>query len=120
MEIWAVLLVIYAHFVGDFFCQSQKMAENKSKHLSALIIHSVIYGAVVFLITIPVFMSLEDSSFWFLINTFCHFIVDFVSSKFYYIFVRADGGFKRKFFNGLAVDQMIHITILFSTIGLIQ
>ena len=43
-----IYVLLMAHFVGDFICQTDWMALNKSKRWDALALHVGVYSAVLF------------------------------------------------------------------------
>src|SRR3990167_1335879 len=43
-----IYVLLVAHFVGDFICQTDWMAQNKSKRWDALALHVAVYSAVVY------------------------------------------------------------------------
>lgn len=76
METWAPtltlpLVVLAAHFVGDFVLQSNWMAINKARRLDALLAHCVVY-ALCFVPLGPDFV---------LVTFGLHFAVDAVTSR---------------------------------------
>lgn len=86
MTVIYVLLV--AHFVGDFICQSDWMAINKSKDWHALASHVFTYAGVLSLVLAAwIVLSLNDTtttanllSFVF-INAAAHFAQDAITSR---------------------------------------
>lgn len=78
MSIVYVLLV--AHFVGDFLCQSDWMAVNKSKRWDALGVHVWVYGMVVGLCVIPWWTPHRFGTFV-LVNMAAHFVTDAITSR---------------------------------------
>ena len=79
MTILYVLLV--AHFVGDFLCQSDWMAGNKSKRLDALAWHVAVYIAAVSVIVAAFqppspyqYVELRGFGLFVLMNAGAHFL----------------------------------------------
>lgn len=98
-----IILVLFAHFVGDFLLQSNWMAQNKSKHLNALTVHVMCYMTPLF------FFGFKFA----LINGLLHFCVDFVTSR-----VSSKLWEQKKvhwFFVIIGLDQFIHSTCLILT-----
>lgn len=86
MTIIYVLLV--AHFVGDFLCQSDWMAINKSKLWDALALHVVVYSAVLFSI-VWLALGLQPNTgldyaalgVFINVNAVAHFVQDAITSR---------------------------------------
>lgn len=47
MEVKTIIWLLFAHWIADFVCQSDWMAQNKSKDFMALFIHCSVYTAIV-------------------------------------------------------------------------
>ena len=82
--IFAVVLV--AHFIGDFVCQTDYMAVNKSKHWDALALHVLVYGAAIAatiaLAVVAGAIPASDRWFeWVGINMAMHFVTDAITSR---------------------------------------
>ena len=119
-----IFYLLVAHFVGDFFLQSQKVAEKKSSNFWYLLFHCEIYFITLLFASPAIFQGysgkliFSEVHFWFAsVSTILHFIVDMISSMFYSLSIRSEGGFKRGFFNTLGVDQFVHIILLFFLVG---
>lgn len=107
------LSIIVAHTVGDWFCQSDWMALNKSKSNKALTAHTLVYS---------LFLLPWGLTFWAL-NFNLHWLVDYVTSRITskLWFFRPYGesnmwfyvdGKRHWFFSMIGLDQLIHFTIL--------
>ena len=81
------LALMLSHWIADFLCQSDWMAQNKSKSWKALLLHTLTYSTVVsalftsymaiqgFEITLMLFLQ-----FWF-ITFISHTATDYVTSR---------------------------------------
>lgn len=125
-------VLLIAHFVGDFLCQSNWMAVNKSKRWDALALHALAYGGV---LAVAVLMVSEDSAqvLWFLsANIAAHFAQDAITSlitaRLWFIEMTArkiPGGYwthiarpndmRHWFFVAIGADQLLHTCVLVLT-----
>ena len=98
-----IFLIIWIHFIADFLCQNRWIAENKSRNIWILILHSSIY-------CLPFFIF----GFRFaILNGILHGLVDFGTSKLTTHFYKIKNNYG--FFTTIGFDQALHITILFLT-----
>ena len=49
MDLSLIIVILVAHFVGDFICQTDWMALNKSKRWDALGLHVITYTSILFI-----------------------------------------------------------------------
>lgn len=97
------LLILLAHFFGDFIAQSSWMATNKSSSNKALLFHVIVYTFFLALIN-PV---------WALVNGGLHLIIDYVTSR---ITKRLwETGNTHDFFVVIGFDQFLHAACLLAT-----
>ena len=99
-----LLMVIWLHFFGDFICQSDSMAQNKSKSNKWLGIHVSTY-------MIP--FCLVFGWRYALINGLAHFIVDWNTSR-----VTSRLWQEKRvhdFFVVIGLDQALHMSMLLWT-----
>ena len=119
-----VFYLLVAHVVGDFFLQSQKMAEKKSDNVGYLFLHCFFYFITLLFASPAIFQSYRGMGFtqvhfvFAFVSSILHFAVDFFSAVVYRHYAKTDG-FKRGFFNTLGVDQFVHIILLFALVGAI-
>jgi len=88
MTLTLILVIVLAHFVGDFLCQSDWMALNKSKRWDAMAQHVIVYVAV---LALPVLLWLGDYGTssetnariwtWVIVNGYAHFAQDAITSR---------------------------------------
>lgn len=119
-----VIVILIAHFLGDFVLQTDRQAKQKSSSWLALGEHVFTYSTTLlsclatylaachlFSPNVPAFGSLV--SLWVLLNGACHFFVDAatsrINSKLY------AGGRIHAFFVGVGADQLIHTSLLIWT-----
>ena len=112
--IWLLVWVMFIHWIGDFVCQTQWMAENKSNRVWPLTVHVATYTATIW-------AGLVFASHWHIIaitqmallNGGLHWITDFCTSKFTSYFKREHN--IHAFFATIGFDQFIHISCLMIT-----
>jgi membrane-bound metal-dependent hydrolase YbcI (DUF457 family) len=104
--ITAYILIIWAHFIGDFLLQSDKIAINKSKDNLVLLSHVALYCVPLTLVGLIVPINLA----WILFNTIAHFITDYITSRMASYFWRNEK--RHWFFVTIGLDQAIHMTCL--------
>jgi len=111
MSIHLILNILFAHYVGDFICQTKWQATNKSKNILALLLHVTTYSLTIFAILWYQF-DLNTLVYWTLLNFIGHFAVDFVTSKITSHFYTK--GNMHPFWITIGFDQFLHYTILLS------
>ncbi len=105
-ELTAIIIILFLHFIGDFFAQTDEMALNKSSSLKYLAEHAFAYS-----IPFIMFCFLFKFSYLFVvINTFTHFSIDYVTSKISKILWLKEK--RHDFFVLIGFDQFIHVSIL--------
>lgn len=139
MSLELIITLIVAHFIGDFICQTNWMAQNKSKRWDALAYHVATYAAVL-LMAVGLWTGEAISTFgvWLAVNGVAHFVQDAITSRInarlwfielgeQYDTGRRDGIYFKKyyasvfpnkrhwFFVGIGADQLLHYVTLFVT-----
>lgn len=104
------IYVLFLHFLGDFICQSDWMALNKSKDWHALGVHVLVYTTVLWL---GMFKFEQAQGFAFL-NGIIHFGVDAVTSRITSRLYKANQ--THWFFVVIGFDQFIHSAVLLGTL----
>lgn len=100
-----IILLTWLHFFSDFILQSDKMAINKSSSLKWLTIHVTVY-------IIP---FLYFGWKFALVNYIAHWTTDFFSSRATTYLWKKEK--RHWFFVVIGLDQAIHMTCLFLTVG---
>jgi hypothetical protein len=106
-------LLLLLHFVGDFVCQFRWLANNKSHNQLALLLHGLIYGAVLtsgMYFMIPETIPLTIFILWAAFNIVAHIITDAITSKMTSFFYKRQWMYL--FFVIIGLDQLIHACTL--------
>lgn len=104
MSIFVLMQIVWIHWLGDFFLQSNTMAKNKSHSVKWLSAHIGVYTCCLLLVF---------NWRYALLNGVIHFVIDLFTSK-----VTASLWKKEdvhNFFVVVGLDQAIHLTTLIST-----
>ena len=115
-----IYVLLVAHFVGDFLCQTDWMALNKSKRLDALALHVGVYiGVVAFIYFLflkqILFTDAADGWAFIAVNAVAHFVQDAITSRINARLWQANQ--RHWFFVGIGADQLLHYVTLFVTAG---
>ncbi|MPW24306.1 DUF3307 domain-containing protein [Alkalibaculum sp. M08DMB] len=105
------VLLLLGHILGDFYIQTNKMAQKKEKSLKWVLIHCLCYGSVMLMISIPI-ISLKIA-LAVLVAAILHLVIDVI--KFVYILLKTKKDkitltIERNIF---FVDQALHFVCLF-------
>lgn len=119
IDLSLVIVLLVAHFVGDFICQSDWMALNKSKQWDALLAHVLVYAGAL-LATLGVSFALIGSGptagavfVWLVVNSAAHFVQDAITSRINARLWQANE--RHWFFVGIGADQLLHYVTLIVT-----
>jgi hypothetical protein len=113
-------ILISTHFLADWVFQSRDIAENKSKKFSALYEH-VSINFFTFWLVLELTSRFGSYTFgdkeWILLIVYCvlHGVQDWFIWRGYAKFFHKEGVDKtnnKAFWNTIAVDQFIHLTLL--------
>lgn len=96
-----------AHIIGDFYFQTENMAENKKKSLKWVLLHCLLYLVSMLLFTLPL-MSIEI-----LLGAFTASVLHSVIDILKYIISRNIDDSDILDRNMFFIDQLLHIIILF-------
>ena len=117
-----IYVLLVAHFVGDFICQSDWQAINKSKSWRALTGHVMAYTLVLELALMfewaidlnrPLPVLQASGLVFILVNAAAHFVQDAITSRINSKLWQANE--RHWFFVGIGGDQLLHYVTLFAT-----
>ena len=109
VSLLVIVVILWAHFIGDFILQSDYHAVNKSKSNLALFEHVLWYSLPLCFagFVIPVSFA------WLVSNMIMHAAVDYVTSRMTSQLWKE--GKRHWFFVTIGADQSLHFTCLFSS-----
>jgi len=127
MIVWLYIIGAAIHFIFDWFLQPRDMAENKSKDFNVLVQHGQyqFVGALIFfgfcgarmftgLIGALVYAGIHMFQDWNIWRKYASYRANKVASYTLTTPVAPDNVYKDPWFwNTIAVDQFLHLTILF-------
>ncbi|MAU26707.1 MAG: hypothetical protein CMH48_14655 [Muricauda sp.] len=102
------IVLLLAHWVGDYLLQTNNMALKKHHSLKWLSLHILVYTAVLLVFCNLVF-SWQIALGYAVINGLLHFITDFFTSK----LAAKYHGKRRIFYSILGFDQFVHMVCLY-------
>ena len=113
-----ILFLLFIHWFCDFVLQTHKMAVNKSSSFKWLVLHTLVYSSVFFLMLLCSHKSkIYDVFIFSLITFFFHTITDFITSKVNKYFW--EQGDTHNFFVSVGFDQLLHYIQIFVTYQII-
>lgn len=82
IDIKIIIAILVIHWIADFLCQTDKMAQGKSKNWSDLLEHTLLYSLIFLIFSLFLFKcdAVSCSLFW-LITFICHTVTDYFTSK---------------------------------------
>ena len=119
MTIKVVLIILALHYIGDFLCQSRKMATSKSKSWYWLGKHCLIVWCLLALTPVP------NPLIFATVNALAHGGIDKLIWLRYNRYVKTRGtGFHwfndYWFYSIIGFDQLLHVGILMATARFMQ
>ncbi len=117
MQIHILLLILIAHFVGDFLLQSDEMAKNKSSSWVWLSLHVLCYSGTLLILVLLLEVTGEPDSWkpfeWVAINAVLHFVTDAITSRGTAWLYKNNE--RHWFFVLIGFDQLLHYAALILT-----
>lgn len=104
------IIFLLGHILGDFYVQTNKMAEKKEKSVTWVLIHCLYYWATMFFICMPIMsgkMALAAT-----LAAIFHLIIDL--AKFKYLLLITKGGKRTQTMerNVFIIDQILHFVCI--------
>ena len=107
IDIFVIVVLLWAHFIGDFILQSDYHAVNKSKSNLALFEHILFYSLPLTFAAFVIPLSVS----WIIANAAMHAAVDYVTSRMTSRLWQQ--GKRHWFFVTIGADQSLHFTCMF-------
>ena len=107
----SLIVLLVAHYVGDFLLQSRKIANNKHNNWLYLLAHGGLYSVALF-----IFVAVFTPNSWLpvleftVINAASHILIDKVTSTLTSKFYLKNN--IKAMFSTIGLDQLIHTIIL--------
>ena len=118
ISLYVILTLLLTHWFADFVCQSDWMAQNKSKSNFPLIVHVYVYGFILFIPSLWLFPFIDMVITFVILNIFLHFSTDFFTSRITsYLWKEKQVHW---FFTTIGFDQFLHYCALFGTYTYLQ
>lgn len=113
----AYTIFLVGHWLADFVLQTHWQASNKSKNISALSRHVLVYTGCLAVVSLALFSDrIEMCAGFVLANGLMHFGTDFGTSRWSSrLYAKQDW---HSFFVVIGLDQLIHQTTLAGTVWL--
>lgn len=117
INLFAVIYILFVHFVADFLCQTDYWARNKSKLNTVLATHVLVYSMLITVAMLVAGIGLWAGFVFFGVTFISHFITDYFSSRLsskYFAAQNYHWGFVI-----VGLDQFAHYTQLLITYWLL-
>lgn len=114
-----LLLVLTAHFLGDFVFQTESMAQKKRTCIKCFILHCLIYSLFISLTLIWI-RPIDKIIFALIIIVLSHITIDFIKNIVLKMISKRYEDHKRFDFTVFVFDQIIHILIILFIVGLTE
>lgn len=110
----SVILIVGGHFLFDWICQPRAWARRKHQEPRSLLAHVLIVS--LYLTGVGYYMDLgQDIAPFVVVNTILHAMIDWISSNWYHNLHEQEK--HQAAFTVAAVDQFLHIAIIFGTLS---
>lgn len=110
-----IVVVLIAHWIGDYLLQGNSIANNKGRSVRWLLIHVALYSFVLISSSL-LFFSWREALLFGAINAVLHFITDFITSRLSARYRETP----RIFYSILGFDQLVHSVTLIVSLTFFQ
>ncbi len=104
------VLLLFAHWVGDYGLQTNEMANNKATSIRWLTIHVLVYAVVLLLVTALIF-PIKSAILFCLVNAGLHWLTDLCTGR---LAARVKAN-PRHYYPVIGFDQFLHAASLLLT-----
>jgi hypothetical protein len=110
-----IISLLFAHFLGDWFLQSRTIALNKSKNFNYMVLHMMLVAGPIYLVAISYDVPVMVAWLFSFIYSCIHGIQDFLIWRIVPIILKVKVEYweDKKFYDLIAVDQFLHLSVLF-------
>lgn len=115
ISVYTLIILFFAHYVGDFLLQNKWMGENKSKAWLPLLSHIAVYTVTLGVFTYPMHTSYAWWIYFLIWNTLAHFCIDAYTSQLSRACYEAKN--MGAFWKVVGFDQFLHVSCLISSFG---
>jgi len=119
MNVFYIVSLLAAHFIGDWYCQSRQMALKKSSDFLTLLKHLVSVNIYLFCICVLFSISLSKICVAITINAIIHGLIDWNIWSNYKKSISKEKleTFEywkdKRFYDTIALDQFLHLATIF-------
>jgi hypothetical protein len=106
-----LLLYFIGHLLGDYYMQSNTIAQDKVVHLKSLLLHCLMYTLMMIAVILPIYSPVLLLSSLFIALT--HFLFDWI--KFVVVKYRAEHKKEARPLSTYVIDQILHIALIVLT-----
>jgi len=108
-----IILLLFIHILGDYVLQGKKLSSGKALNFLKLLLHVVIYTAVLIVLSpFALGLTFMQGLIFSLINGGTHLIIDFISGKLKHHY---SGKNDAIYYATIVTDFILHISILISS-----
>lgn len=115
ISIYTLVILFFAHWIGDFVLQTSWMGNNKSKQWMPLLSHIAVYTFTLWAFTYYMHTSYSWWVWFVTFNGIAHLLIDAYTSQLSSECYKKDN--IKGFFTTIGFDQFLHSACLISSAG---